>query len=73
MHTGDTVVLVVVMPRLNGSPGELVLIPFLVEEDHRGYVLDTLITRLPRCDIDRTEDFHFEIDRWILHCNGSVG
>ena len=73
LHRGDAVVLVAVVPRLDGSPGELVRLSFFISKRHRRDVLDSFVTRFPRCDIDRSEDFDFDVDRWPFHWRFSLG
>lgn len=67
VHRGDPVVLVPVVPRLDGPPGEPVWLTFFIQKRHRRDVVDPLVTRFPGSDIDRSEDLHFDVDRWSLH------
>lgn len=72
VHSSNAVIFVTVVPGLNGPPSESILVPLLVEEGHLGNAADPLVARFAWRDIDRTEDFHFEIDRRILHCHSSL-
>lgn len=60
------------MPILNGSPGELTQFSFFVGEHHVGDVFDACVTRVALRDVDRSEDFHFDIDRWTFTANAPV-
>ena len=46
LHRGDAVVFVAVVPRLDGSPSELVWVSFLVGEGHRGDVAGCAASRV---------------------------
>lgn len=60
-------IFVPVVPCLDGSPSELIGVSFFVNKGHSGYIVDTLIACPAWSDINRSKDFHFEIDRWSLH------
>lgn len=60
-------VLVAVEPGLDGTPGELATIPFLVEEGHGGNVVDTLVPGASWGGVDGPEHTHLQIDRRLLH------
>ena len=66
-HAGDAVVLVAVEPGLDGAPGELAWVAFLVEEGHGGDVLDAFVPGSALDGIDGAQDAHFQIDRRLLH------
>lgn len=55
------------MPGLDGSPRELVRLSLLVGERHGRDVVDSFVTRFALGDIDRSENFHLDVDRRTLH------
>ena len=66
-HAGDAVVLVAVVPGLDGAPGELALIAFLVEEGHGGDVVDAFVAGSALDGVDGAQNPHLQIDRRQLH------
>jgi hypothetical protein len=71
-HAGDAVVFVAVVPGLDGAPGELARVAFLVEEGHGGDVVDAFVPGSPLDGVDGAQDAHLQIDRRLLH-EGSPG
>ena len=71
-HAGDAVVFVAVVPGLDGAPGELAWVAFLVEEGHGGDVVDAFVAGSSLDGVDGAEDAHLQIDRRLLH-EGSPG
>ena len=65
-------VFVAVVPGLDGAPGELAWVAFLVEEGHGGDVVDAFVAGSPVDGVDGAEDAHLQIDRRLLH-EGSPG
>ena len=66
-HAGDAVVFVAVEPGLDGAPGELAWVAFLVEEGHGGDVVDAFVAGSSVDGVDGAEDAHLQIDRRLLH------
>ena len=66
-HAGDAVVFVAVVPGLDGAPGELAWVAFLVEEGHGGDVVDAFVPGSPVDGVEGAEDAHLQIDRRLLH------
>lgn len=73
VHAGDAVVLVAVVPGLNRPPSEAVLVSLFVQKRHLGDVLNSLVPCFTGCDLNRSEDFHFDVDRWPFHGPHSAG
>ncbi|MAD80197.1 MAG: hypothetical protein CMJ50_05035 [Planctomycetaceae bacterium] len=67
VHRGDTVVLVAVVPSLDGPPSETVLLALFIEKRHLRDVLDSLVTGFTFDDFNRAEHLHLYVDRWSLH------
>ena len=67
VDAGDAVVFVAVEPGLDGAPGELAWVAFLVEEGHGGDVADALVSGSSVDGVDGAEDAHLQIDRGLLH------
>jgi len=61
------VVFVAVVPGLDGAPGELAWVAFLVEEGHGGNVVDAFVAGFSLNGVDGAEDAHLQIDRGLLH------
>ena len=66
-HAGDAVVFVAVVPGLDGAPGELAWVAFLVEEGHGGDVVDAFVAGSSLGGVDGAEDAHLQVDRRLLH------
>ena len=66
-HAGDAVVLVVVVPGLDGPPGEAVRVAFLVQERHLGDVADSLVAGPAFDHVNGPQHFHLHVDRGSLH------
>ncbi len=66
-HAGDAVVFVAVVPGLDGAPGELARVAFLVEEGQGGDVVDAFVPGAPVDGVDGAQDAHLQIDRRLLH------
>ena len=66
-HAGDAVVFVAVEPGLDGAPGELARVAFLVVEGHGGDVVDTLLPGSPVDRVEGAQHAHLQIDRRQLH------
>lgn len=67
VHRRHTVVLVAVVPGLDGPPGETVWLTLFIEKCHLRDVVDSLVTSLALDDVNRAEHFHLYVDRGSLH------
>jgi hypothetical protein len=66
-HAGDAVVFVAVVPGLNGAPGELAWLAFLVGEGHGGDVVDAFVPGSAVDGVDGAQDAHLQVDRRPFH------
>jgi hypothetical protein len=66
-HAGNAVVLVAVKPGLDGPPGELTGVAFLVEEGQGGDLVNAFVAGSAGGGIDGPQHAHLQIDRWLLH------
>jgi hypothetical protein len=66
-HAGDAVVLVAVVPGLDGAPGELPRLAAFVDEGHGGDGVDPFVPGATGHRLDGTEHPHLQIDRRLSH------
>lgn len=67
VHSRDAVVLVAVVPGLDGAPGEGAGMAILVAELHLGDLADALVAGFAFGGVERAEDPHLQVGRRVLH------